>query len=244
MKVNIGNYTNWFGPYQLATLLCFWTKKKNPALGESEYPDWVHDFGEWLAHGDVVRPKAGARCRFANRPTTLLYKFFLWVDSKKKRKVEVRIDRWDAWSADHTLALIISPLLGEIIKNKHGAPFVADEDVPVHLRSTSAPELTQEQKETGGIDEHHFARWDWVLAEMKFAFDSTIDTSWEEQFRTGEMDLVSVPIADSSGKIVAHEMVRGENDTYQVDYHGEDEYRARITNGYMLFGKYYSSLWT
>ena len=27
MKVKIGPYKNWFGPYQLAELLCFWAKE-------------------------------------------------------------------------------------------------------------------------------------------------------------------------------------------------------------------------
>ena len=31
MRVKIGNYTNWFGPYQLAEKLCFWAK---PVEGE------------------------------------------------------------------------------------------------------------------------------------------------------------------------------------------------------------------
>jgi hypothetical protein len=53
MKVKIGPYTNWFGPYQLAELLCFWAKEEKNEFGIPRKPDWVHNFGEWLAHGDI-----------------------------------------------------------------------------------------------------------------------------------------------------------------------------------------------
>jgi len=53
MKVYIGPYKNWFGPYQLAETLCFWAKKEKDEYGFERTPDWVHNFGEWLAHGSV-----------------------------------------------------------------------------------------------------------------------------------------------------------------------------------------------
>ena len=53
MRVNIGPYTNWFGPYQLAELLCFWVKEVPGEYGIKSKPDWVHNFGEWLAYGSV-----------------------------------------------------------------------------------------------------------------------------------------------------------------------------------------------
>ena len=40
---------------------------------------------------------------------------------------------------DHTLAMIIVPMLKQLKETKHGAPFVDDEDVPEELKSTSAP---------------------------------------------------------------------------------------------------------
>jgi hypothetical protein len=69
-------------------------------------------------------------------------------------------------------------------KKKHGAPFVDDEDVPDHLKSTAAPAKENEWD----TDANHFARWDWVLDEMIFAFECKTDDSWEEAFRSGEHD--------------------------------------------------------
>jgi hypothetical protein len=51
----------------------------------------------------------------------------------------IKIDKWDTWSMDHTLSPIILPMLKQLKEVKHGAPNVEDEDVPEHLRSTSAP---------------------------------------------------------------------------------------------------------
>ena len=53
MKVKIGSYTSWWGPYQLAEKLCFWVKDVEDEFGIKSKPDWVHSFGEWLAHGEI-----------------------------------------------------------------------------------------------------------------------------------------------------------------------------------------------
>ena len=241
MKINIGPYKNWFGPYQLAELLCFWAKPEVDEYGYRSKPRWVHNFGEWLAHGSVEpEPTVGDILSFdRKRHNTLLYRFLLWLDGKKKRRVKVRIDRWDTWSMDHTLALVILPMLRQLKETKHGAPFVDDEDVPEHLRSTAAKPLTQEQKDTGHVDEYHEARWDSVLDAMIFSFESKLDDSWEEQFHTGEYDF-QTKVIDENG---TSELIRGPNHTATVDWEGRKAYEQRIQKGFMLFGKYYQALW-
>ena len=140
MKVYMGPYKNWFGPYQLAELLCFWAKKEKDEYGFPKKPDWVHNFGEWLAHGSVEpEPKVGDIYKWRDRPHTWLYKFLSWIESKRKRTIYVKIDRWDTWSMDHTLAYIVAPMLKQLRNSTHGSPNVDDEDVPEELRSTSAP---------------------------------------------------------------------------------------------------------
>ncbi len=248
MKVNIGPYKNWFGPYQLAQKLCFWAKPVKDEWGIESDPDWVHNFGEWLAHGSVLpdpTPDNPISVWRDDRSTTLLYKFLLWVDSKKKRKVKVHIDRWDTWSMDHTLAHIVLPMLIQLKKTKHGAPFVDDKDVPKELRSTSAPPLTEKDKDCGAVDDLHFKRWEWVLNEMIFSFRSKLDEGkWEDQFYTGEYDFVSKATEfDENGKPKLYQLVKGPNDTRKIDMKGLRAYQKRISNGFRLFGKYYENLW-
>jgi hypothetical protein len=168
-----------------------------------------------------------------------------WVESKKKRKVKVHIDRWDTWSMDHTLAYIVLPMLEQLKATKHGAPFVDDKDVPKELRSTSAPPLSEDDKDCGAVDDLHFKRWDWVLDEMIFAFRSKLDEGkWEDQFYTGEYDFVSKATEfDENGKPKLYQLVKGPNDTRKIDMKGLQAYQKRISNGFRLFGKYYENLW-
>jgi hypothetical protein len=156
----------------------------------------------------------------------------------------VKIDKWDTWSMDHTLSHIILPMLKQLQRDKHGSPFVDDEDVPEELKSTAAPPKVNEYD----TDENHFKRWDWVMGEMIFAFECKADDSWEEAFREGEHDILWVPV-DVDGNEVPKgdhkytEMRRGPNDTYKCDYDGMKKVEERIQNGFRLFGKYYQGLW-
>lgn len=240
MKVKIGNYVNYVGPYQLAEKLMFWVPKEKDEYGFPHTAERVHKFGEWLAHGSIEpEPKVGERSNlFRNRPMTLLYRFLSWIHEKQKRTIKVQIDPWDTWSMDNTLAYIILPMLKQLQKNKHGSPFVDDKDVPKELRSTSAPPLTQEQKDNGHTDENHHKRWEWVLGEMIFAFESKVDDSWEEQFESGESDLEFIQLENGMSQ-----MVNGPNHTKKYDWEGRKKYEKRIQKGFELFGKYYSNLW-
>lgn len=90
------------------------------------------------------------------------------------RKVEVVVEDYDVWSMDHTLAQVIAPMLRKMKESKHGAPYVDDEDVPEELRSTSAP--PKENK--WDTDDLFFKRWDWVLDELIWTFESIIEDDY------------------------------------------------------------------
>ena len=227
MKVVIGKYTTWIGPYQIAEMLCWWAKPVRDEIGMKRKPDWFHDFGTWLAER-----KDGS--------DTWLTKVCQWIESKKRRQIYVRIDKFDTWSMDHTLAHIIVPMLVQLQATKHGGPLVDDSDVPDELKSTSAPPKANEWD----VDTNHFKRWDWVLDEMIFAFTAKRDGTWQDKYSSGTHDLQSVPCEwDATGKPTMYEMKRGPNDTYECDYEGMKVEQARISNGFRLFGKYYENLW-
>lgn len=226
MKVKIGKYKNWIGPYQIAEALCFWAKKEKCEYGLEHTASWVHNFGSWLAGGEDK--------------DSLLHKFCLWVESKRQRTIKVKIDRWDTWSMDSTLAYIILPMLKQLKETKHGAPLVDDADVPEELRSTTASPKENEYD----TDDNHFKRWDWVMDEMIFAFECKLDDSWEDKFRTGKMDTIWTPTSfDENGKPRLYQMDNGPNHTYECDYEGMKIVQSRIDNGFKLFGKYYQGLW-
>jgi hypothetical protein len=190
MKVNIGNYKSWYRCYQLAENLLFWKDKND---------DKVMMLGEWLA---------------GRKNDSWLQKAFLWVEDKRKRTIKVQIDKWDTWSTDHTLSLIILPLLKQLKATTHGAPIVQDEDVPEELRSTNAPKPEQSYD----VDDNHFKRWEWVLDEMIFAHEHIVSDEWENEY---------------------YKHANPDN----IDWDGLKAMHERIQNGLNLFGKYYRGLW-
>lgn len=147
------------------------------------------------------------------------------------RKIQVKIDNFDTWSMDHSLAFIIVPMLKQLKETKHGAPFVDDEDVPEHLRSTNAPPKENEYD----LDEYHFDRWDWVLDEMIWSFEQKTRDDWESDYY--EYDHIepnkdSTDFSESLGLKLVWE-----------DREGKKAHQDRMTNGFRLMGKYYENLW-
>lgn len=230
MKVKTRKYATWLGPYQAVERILFWAKKEDEN-GIPETPEWVSDIGEKVAEswlGGVISSVAGA-----------------WVNFHDKRRIKVRIEEWDTWDMDYTLAHIILPLLKQLRRTKHGAPHVDLTDVPRRLHPT---ELGNE--ENGYVDNTHFDRWNYILDEMIFAFETKAGSlrNWESQFESGVSETLFVPV-DADGNDVPEEeaeffqMRRGPNDTSKIDWEGRKAYMARISNGFRLFGKYYESLW-
>jgi hypothetical protein len=233
MKINIGPYKNWFGPYQLAEALCFWVKDVEDEYGIEGKPQWVHTFGDFLAHG-LPALKKKDRDVFneeENLPETLLYRALKWIDSKKKRRVYIRIDKYDTWNMDRTLSMIILPMLKQLKETKHGSPMVEVADVPENL-----------QQET---DDAVHLRWDWVISEMIWAFEQhQPDCNWEEQYTTGVIDFRTEPSdLDENGKPKLYRLINGPNHTAVTDWEARNSHQERITNGFRLFGKYYQGLW-
>ena len=237
MKIYLSNYRDhWISPYTMLDYAFFWTDwskcNRDNSLASAldrdrkyiDRPEWVEKWSDRLV------------------PVS---KAIQWAWDLVHPKIEyVKIDRWDTWSMDHTLAHIVLPMLRQLKATKHGSPFVDDEDVPEHLRSTAAPAKENEWD----TDANHFLRWDWAMDEMIFAFECKVDDSWQDAFRSGEHDILWVPV-DKDGNEVAKgdhkftEMRHGPNDTYQCDYDGMKVVETRIQNGFRLFGKYYQGLW-
>jgi hypothetical protein len=175
-----------------------------------------------------------------------LYRPINYFLDKRTQKINIKIDRWDTWSMDNTLANIILPMLKQLKENKQGAPNVDLQDVPTELWPT-----TTEQKKyqrNGETDPNFFKRWDWVMDEMIFAFESKFN-DWEDQFYSGEHDRITIPVDEDGNEVaredaVYYEWRQGPNDTFKIDLEGLKAYQERISNGFQLFGKYYESLWT
>jgi len=226
MRVYIGPYISRWTSYLDEKWLELRYKDNHWNIDEDQYDRW-----------DRLAVKLSDSVQWIYNHTINLY-----LD-EKVRKIDVRIDRHDMFSADDTLAHIILPILKKLKENKNGSPFVDDEDVPEELRSTSAAKLTDEQINTGHVDEFHHDRWQWVLDEMIWAFEQKVRNWWEEDY------IIEHPEIDFENK----EKVEHEGETFYelkwrkkgvYDDEGRKAHQKRMSNGFRLFGKYYESLWT
>jgi hypothetical protein len=212
MKVYIGPYQNWWGVYQTVDLL--------QKVGVSE--DTCEKIGDWICDNTPVED------------------FFHWIDRLKgQRKVKVRIDKYDTWNMDNTLAHIILPMLKQLKETKHGSPLVDDEDLPSHMRHTFSK--GPDDYETDDRWVHY--KWEWVLNEMIWAFEQELDDSWEDKFVHGESDIEWIIVSGKEEDDSAMYEMKQKNPDYWVDREGIKQYNDRINNGFRLFGKYYRGLW-
>lgn len=225
MKVYLGPFKYWVGPYQIAKIILFWIPEYDKDYNSNRT---VHNFGKWLATKKDGSP-------------SLLANFCEWVESKRSRKVKVCIDDYDTFNADATMTYIILPLLKKIREDKNGYPYVKMEDVPEKLRVENVENLFDDNDTT--LHE----RWDWVLNEMIWAFEQIHPDSpdWEAQYSSGKISLRHEPVKfDEDGNPALYQIMKNEDHTSKFDSEGYKLHRDRIDNGLILFGKYYQSLWT
>ena len=110
----------------------------------------------------------------------------LILDKRSGQKMKIRIDKYDTWSMDHTLAPIILPMLKQLKETKHGSPFVDMIDVPEELRVNDVE--SKQFWDRGDIDDNHHARWEYVLGEMIWAFEQKCRDDWMEDFYYNKWD--------------------------------------------------------
>jgi hypothetical protein len=142
------------------------------------------------------------------------------IAKRQTQKIKVRIDDYDVWSMDNTLAQIISPMLKKLKEHKHGSAYVENEDVPQELQHP----VTDDPDHDSLVEK----RWDYVLNEMIWAFEQKArPEGWEGDYYDFEHDPT---------KMLGLKFTRN-------DREGQKNHQARMANGFRLFGKYYEALW-
>lgn len=180
MKVYIGPYKNYYSVYAFLESLRFIPERYHDAIVDSLFGGILVSIFD--AINEVV----------------------------PDRTVKVRIDKYDTWSMDHTLAKIIHPMLVQLKNDGDIIGIVKNEDVPEELR------LPDEDKAYFSEAEHEevlLKRWHYIIDEMIWAFKEIAS------------DYKSVDY----GAMTEKEL---------------DAYHERYSKGAVLFGKYYSQLWS
>jgi len=211
MKVYLSNYRNhWLSPYVILKTICFWEKDEDRIYNLKEEVD--NPYVKWVNFLEPI-------CVVCQKVLDVIH----------PRVNYVKIDRWDTWSMDHTLAHIIHPMLVQLQKDKHGAPYTEDDDVPEYLRSYMA----QPKENEWDTDSLHFMRWDWILNEMIWAFEQELKDDDESQF-FDHSECGDEKPWDKDGKYVSK---------LKLDTEGLEKHQKRKANGFRLFGRYYQNLW-
>ena len=219
MKIFMNGYPNhWLSPYTIIEHIFFWTDWSKCARNKNivEDTDWI-DHPAWV---DKWADRLDPVCHGLRKIREVINPTIRYV----------KIDRYDTWSMDNTLAHIIHPMLVQLKKDKHGAPFTHDEDVPKDLRSYVAGPKENEWD----TDANHFKRWDWILDEMIWAFGQELKEDDEEEF---------YDFSESTGNRQIGEDLMSIMGKIKVDHDGLKTHQERKANGFRLFGKYYGALW-
>jgi hypothetical protein len=181
MKVNIGPYRDYVSAYTISNTIFFWVDKRAMDWDDDYLKRWdaqaCEKFGDWLNNQEW------------------LVNFLNWIDKYKTRKVDVRIDPYDTWSMDHTLALIVHPMLVQLKAANHGY-FSSDPE--------DAPQIGKgEETDYGGNDTLALDRYNWIMDEMIWTFEQ-LSHGDELTFYNSEKDFYDIDAARAHDERIAN----------------------------------------
>ena len=213
MKVYIGPYRDWFGLYQLFGLLTY------IGVDKDKTHDWAHATDE--------------KFPFINEGFNWIYTKFV------NRKIKIRLDNYDTWSMDHTLALIILPMLKQLRATQHGACGSMEEFAQTSSGTSQFTFPFYAEGDDAAWAAGH-ARWEGIMDEMIWAFEQITDDNNEDQFwiEKPEIDFDKYP--EDEGQECVQVRWKNEGVFLREKYIA---HQARISAGLELFGKYYQGLW-
>lgn len=93
------------------------------------------------------------------------------------RKIKIRIDKYDVWSLDHTLALIITPALKKLKENVIGVPASMSELLYDSSNTTQYCFDFYKEDDSIAFDKAK-EHWNEILDKMIYSFESIITDDW------------------------------------------------------------------
>lgn len=166
----------------------------------------------------------------------------------KHRKVDVKIENFDTWSLDHTLASIILPALIQLKHTKHGVPSEFTGSIGGDFDRNLVFDFIKE--DNSEVFDRLCSKWDEVLDKMIWSFlQLSIEEDYDSKYHHGKIDFSWIesdhkytdPI---TGKVETTWEMKDENPGgHWYDQIGQQEHDKRIQEGLELFGKYFRNLW-
>lgn len=142
-----------------------------------------------------------------------------------ERKVDIRIDPYDTWSLDHTLALIIFPALLQLKQTKQGVPGEFLTSVGNSADDNYCFDFIAE--DSADVFDQDCNKWNDVLDKMIWSFSQlSIFENYDDKYFEGYFGVN-----------------RYDKHPRYYDANGNSCHDERIQEGLDLFGKHFRSLW-
>ena len=163
----------------------------------------------------------------------------------KERKVEVKVERWDTYSMDHTAALVILPLLLQLRQSKMGVPNEFVQRTGGDFDNNYCFDFINEDE--AFVFDQGCKKWEETLDKMIWSFQQLVDDSYDSKYHHGQMKIgwKDIEITNPTTGTVsnAYEMIDENPGEHWYDHVGHALHEERIQEGLELFGKYYRNLW-
>jgi hypothetical protein len=165
------------------------------------------------------------------------------------RKIDIKIENFDTWSLDHTLASIILPALIQLKHTKHGVPSGFTDRIGGDFDNNLVFDFIKED-DTEVFDQL-CDKWDEALDKMIWSFlQLSIEDDYDSQYHHGKMEIAweklpnelhPDPVTGVNEPL--YQMVDKNPGEHWYDHIGSQEHEKRIQEGLELFGKHFRDLW-
>lgn len=162
------------------------------------------------------------------------------------RRIVVEIDRFDTYSLDNTLAILILPALLQLKNTKMGVPAEFSDAGGDWEAQDSFDFYKESHNEAFDL---RIKEWDLVLDKMIWSFQQIALEDYETRYHHGKAEYDWVKTDEKytnplNGKTEdTFQMVDKNPEEHWTDYEGMRKHEERIQEGLELFGKYYRNLW-
>ncbi len=164
-----------------------------------------------------------------------------------ERKIDVQIDKWDTYSLDHSMALIILPALIQLKQTKHGVPSKFVASVGSDHDENFSFDFVKE--DSNAVFDKGCAQWEETLDKMIWSFQQLVMDEYSNKYHHGEMKVgwklsghkFTNPLTGLQEE--TFEMVDENPGEHWYDIDGHMMHEERIQEGIDLFAKHYRDLW-
>ena len=143
-----------------------------------KYMEWKHAKPYWSVQDSEFTKTDKFVERICDITQDILNATVNKLIGSRERNVKIRIDPYDTWSMDHTLALIIHPMLVQLRDTNHGFFHPDAEDVP-HIGKG-------DETDFGHSDTKAQDRYNWVMDELVWTFEQLKNDNDYDLFYTEE----------------------------------------------------------